>query len=106
MALDLNDKTSNGNNLTNNGAAEYTADLPFVQSSKAAELTSSESDYLSAPDSASLSIIGDVALESWVKLKSLPVTSNLMTFISKHDEEGGVQRGYAFGLSNSGGTKV
>lgn len=85
MALDLNDKTANGNTLTNNnGATEITASLPFAQSSKAAQLALASSQYFSAVDSASLSPTGNLTIEMWVKFTSLPIDNGaIMAFCTK-----------------------
>lgn len=87
MALDLNDKTSSGNTLTNvNTVTEETASLPFAQSTSAADFERSSSQYLYAADSASLSITGDFTLEMWVKFESLPTpaSGDVWTFFSKY----------------------
>lgn len=64
MALDLNDKTANGNTLTNNGATEETSSLPFVQSTSAASITTG--NYLSAANAASLRP-SQFTIEAWIK---------------------------------------
>ncbi len=58
-ALDLNDKSGNGNTLTNVGGDEITTNLPFVASTEAVGLVAANSDRLYASDSVSLSITGD-----------------------------------------------
>lgn len=85
MALDLTDKTGNGNTLTNVGGTEVTTALPFAQKSKAVDLELSESDHLSAADSVSLSIAGDFTIEAWVKFESLPSGGAQAHFVSKND---------------------
>lgn len=83
MALDLNDKTSNGNNLTNNnGITEVTSSLPFAQSTSAADLESTSSQFFSASDSASLSITSDLTLEGWFKFETL-ANNGVYTLLSK-----------------------
>jgi hypothetical protein len=103
MALDLNDKSPNGNNLTNVGAAEVTTGLPFAASTEAVDLEASESDYLQANDSPSLSITGDLTIECWVKFESLPAVGNDMAFVAKWGDAAG-ERSYLFRISNSSGT--
>lgn len=103
MAIDLNDKTANGNNLTNNGAAEVSSGLPFAQSQTAVDLESTETDYLEAADSASLSITGNMTLECWVNFESTPASGNFMWFLSKWAGTGN-QRSFIWGLQNNGGT--
>jgi len=59
-------------------------------------------DYATAADSASLSITGNISLESYVKFASLPASGSSSTFISKWNENGN-QRSYIFeilGVSN------
>ena len=43
-AIDYNDKTSNGNDLTNNGGTEYTTSLPFSNSTEGISLVSLMND--------------------------------------------------------------
>ena len=101
MALLLTDQTANGNTLTNNGAAE-TADTPFAASTAAADLESSESDNLSAADSASLSLVGDFTFECWVKWESLPASGSFMAFLGKWQVA--TNKSYSFKLKNTSGT--
>src|SRR3990167_11375565 len=86
MALDLTDKTSNGNGLTNSGAAEYTSDFPFAASTEAVSCVSGESDHLYAVDSTSLSPTNDITLECWVKITS-GQTGNLFIIAKDNDPE-------------------
>lgn len=99
MAIDLNDKTANGNNLTNNSGAEITASLPFAASTIAVDLESSTPAYMTAADSASLSLTGDLSLETWVKFESTPASGDSMYILSKWDNISGNKRGYTFYLS-------
>mgnify|MGYP001607776834 CR=1 FL=1 len=101
MAIDLNDKTANGNNLTNNGAAEV-AGL-FSPSSTAVDLESTETDYLYAADSTSLSITGDLSIESYVNFESTPASGARMAMVCKYRDDT-ANRSYWFGLFNNGGT--
>ncbi len=103
MALDLADKTSNGNTLTNNGAAEWTTDFPFAASTEAVALVRSENDYLSAADSASLSITGNLTIESWVKFDTLPSTGTGYIVAAKLANDA-TQRSYQFLFYNNAGT--
>ena len=105
MALDLLDKSGNGNNLTNSGAAEQTASLPFSTNGnvRTAALVAAESDYLSAADSASLSITGNMTLMTWVNFDSLPADGNQMAPLAKWTTTGN-QRSYRLLVSNSVGT--
>lgn len=103
MALYLNDKTSNGNNLTNNNAAtEVTSSLPFAQSTSAVGLASASSQYLSAADSASLDLSTTGTIEFWIKFTSTPTAGNAFTVVAKDNQS--TQRSYAVFFRNSGGT--
>lgn len=102
MTLLLNDKTVNGNTLTNNnGVAEITTSLPFSASKIAAGFTAASSQSLSASDSASLSITGNMTVEFWVKFTTLPSSGNIMGLVSK--DNGTTQRSYSVYLQNVGG---
>jgi RHS repeat-associated protein len=79
----LSDKTSNANTLTNNGATSATASTPFGDSTYVADIESSETDYLIANDSSSLSITGNSTIEFWVKFESLPSSGSLAALVSK-----------------------
>src|SRR3990167_1784828 len=92
MAIDLLYKTSNANNLTNNGAAEWTSSLPFGSpNTTAIAAVSAESDYLQAADSASLSLTGDCTIECWVLRDS---TGAFMALVAKDDGAASGQRSY------------
>ena len=82
MALDLEDKTTNNNDLTNSGGAE-TADTPFAQSTGAVDLESLEIDLLYTADSASLSITSDITIEAWVNLESNPTLGSVFGIVCK-----------------------
>lgn len=100
MALDLNDKTSNGNNLTNvNTATENTADLPFATNNvRTVDLETSSSQYLKAADSASLSLTGDMTIECWIKFESIP--TGYIAFLTKWKD--GTGQDWFLGLLNQG----
>jgi hypothetical protein len=102
LGYDIRDKTSNNNNLTNNGVMA-SSNTSFLVSSISADLESSESDYITAPDSAPLSITGNLTLETWVKFESLPASGDVMQLISKFYDSGN-QRSYVLGLWNDSGT--
>ena len=102
MALDLNDKTSNGNNLTNSGATEETTSLPFAQSTSAAILATTQ--YLTANDSVSLSITGTMTVEFWVMVTTAPGTDTLQDIISKQNTAT-PNRSWRFLYRDTGGTK-
>jgi hypothetical protein len=85
MALNLLDITANNNDLTNSGATEVTTNLPFAESSKAVDIDNASSQYLSAADSASLSLSGDFTIEFWIKFNSLPATGQSYAIVSKTD---------------------
>jgi hypothetical protein len=85
MAIDLNDKTTNNNDLTNSGAAEVTTSLPFADSTIAVDLESTESDYLSIADASQtgLDLSTTGTLEGWFKFESTPAGYNYL--IAKDD---------------------
>ena len=93
MAIDLNDKTSNGNTLTNSSATEETTSLPFANSTIAVDVEAGSSQYLYAADSASLSITGNMTIEAWVNFESF--SSNTMTVVGKY-HTGTNQQSYIF----------
>ena len=104
MALDLNDKTSNGNNLTNNNTvAEITSSLPFAGSTKAAGFTRSSSQYLSITDAAQtgLDLTNNFTIEFLVKVTSIADGESHM-IVSKFDST--PQLAYAVGLYRTGST--
>lgn len=61
------------------------------------DLELSSSQYATAADSASLSITGDITLEGYFKLESLPAVGDSEVFISKWNRSGN-QRSYLFEL--------
>jgi len=66
------------------------------------KLLAASSQYATAADSASLSIAGDLTLEAYVKMTSLPTVGQRMTFLGKWDESGAT-RSYIMdvkGISN------
>lgn len=73
-----------------------------MANTRSIDLEASSSQYLSAADSASLSVTGDFTLEGWVKFESLPADGNDMVFISKWNA-GANKRSYYFGVRNTGG---
>jgi len=101
MALDLNDKTANGNTLTNSGGVEVTSSLPFAASTKAVQLTAASSQYLRASDSASLSHTGNFTIEFWVKFTTLPASAAAMALVTKFGASGNWS--YFIDLLNTGG---
>lgn len=69
------DKTSNGNNLTDYGASDITSPLaPIAGNADAAGLVASSFQYLTAPNSSSLQITGDITFESWIYLNTVGTT--------------------------------
>jgi len=103
MALDLNDKTSNGNNFTtNNNVTEYTTDFPFASCTEVAEFTLANSSYLSLNDTASLSLTSDFTFEVWARFKNTPSNGNAYTLISKFNDIGTPNYTYIWQLRNTG----
>ena len=103
MAIDLADKTSNGNDLTNAGATEVTSGLPFAASTIAIDLenSSTETNNMYADDSASLSITGDITVEAWIKPESLVPGGRNYTILAKHDTGSGDGISYIFIMNSS-----
>ncbi len=104
MAIDLNDKTTNGNNLTNVSGTEVTTSLPFAASSIAVDLEEDNSAYLHALDSISLSITGNLTIECWVKFESLAQADSRSPFVTKWNDNAVEDRSYEFGYWNESGT--
>lgn len=66
------------------------------------DLEASSSQYASAADSASLSVTGNITIECWLKLESLPAFNQEMYIVSKTD--GGPNRSYVLRITNLAGT--
>lgn len=82
------------------GAPTFADDFLASQGSiptntNAMTLLSASSQYLTAADSASLSIVGDLTLEMYVKPTTLPAVGSSMALISKWKEDGN-ERSYMF----------
>lgn len=91
MALDLNDKTANGNNLTNvNTVAEITTALPFAASTIAAGLTAASSQRFTMVDSATLKPTGNFTIECWFKSSSTEVIHRLCNSYSQNTNVAGI----------------
>ncbi len=103
MALDLNDKTSNGNNLTNVNTVADSNDTPFSGlNTDSASLTAASSMYLSANDSASLSVTSSFTIECWTKFASTPSNGANMDMVSKWQDSTN-ERAFQFELNNNSG---
>ena len=96
---DFNDKTANGNNLTNSTTAD-SVNTPFAQSDTSIDFESTESDQAYAADSASLSITGSLTLEGWCNFESTPGTDTAMHLFGKWVDTVN-DRSYQFRLLNS-----
>jgi len=71
-----------------------------------ANFEESSSQYASRVDTASLSIVGDITIEAWIKLQSRPsVTGHDFHIVSKDDGPVGGNRSYAF-LINSASNQL
>ncbi len=73
------------------GEPTNTKSITFVRSS---------SQYASIADNASLSITGDLTLESYVKLATFPAVNEIQTILSKWNENGN-QRSYKFDITTT-----
>jgi hypothetical protein len=84
MTIYLNDKTANGNNLTNSGAAE-SSNTPFGSSTYSADLEASESDYLVITDAnqTGLDLTTALTIEFWIKPESYQGIEKIVHFVSK-----------------------
>lgn len=85
MAVDYNDKTANGNNLTNHGTTEWVTDFPFADSTEAIKLVAASTQYADAVSSATLNISGDQTYECWFKFDTLPASGNAFYMFGKGD---------------------
>lgn len=103
MALDLTDKTANGNNLTNVNGTEYTSDFPFVACTEAVDLNAGSSAYLSANDSATLSVSSNFTMEGYFKFDTLPSSGNVVWIFGKWKDDTNA-RSYGLDLFNNSGT--
>jgi hypothetical protein len=100
--IDLNDKSGNGNTLTNVETLEYTGDKPFAVSTRGVVLdASTNSQYLWAADSASLSITGDISLEAWIRPETLVPGGANYLIIAKRDDGTGDGESYHLKLDSS-----
>jgi hypothetical protein len=99
MAFDLTDKTSNGNDLTNNSVAEYTASLPFAACTLAADFIPASTSNFSRADTTSLSLTGNFTLETWVQFDATPEAGAAMCMMSKF----AANYSYIFELRHTGG---
>lgn len=100
MALDLTDKTSNNNDLTNSGAAE-SSDVPFngANNSHSANLVDASTQYFSIADGSQtgLDITTDFTIECWLKASALGKTQSIVT----KDDYGSASRSYRISLLNT-----
>jgi len=104
MAINLLDITANNNDLTNvNTVTEVTTSLPFAQSTIAVDMELDSAQYLSAADSASLSITGDLTFELWFKLESVVAVNGARPLIGKWDTDG-AQSSFRFYIYYTSGT--
>lgn len=76
--LDLNDKTSNAQHLTNSGASEFTSSLPFTASDKAVSTSGSGSSYLYASDHSANSFTNNFTISTWVRFSALPTDATAL----------------------------
>ena len=74
----------------------------FGQDTHRANFVRAQSQFLSAPDSASLSVTGDFTLEMWVKFSSLPAFNEEYSILTKWVSPS--NRSYYFSYVNVSGT--
>jgi hypothetical protein len=88
--FDLGDKTSNGNDLTNHGATEWTTDFPFSTSTEAINLSAASSQYLSTSDNSAWKPTPNMTVEFWAKFTSLPGSNNYPAIVSNLSASNGL----------------
>lgn len=108
MALDLNDKTANGNNLTNVNTVAASGDLPFGGdpasiNTDSALFTAASSMHLDTGASpTNLNLGSSFTIEAWVNVTSIS-TSPFMTILSKW--QGAGVRSYLLEVNRNTGGK-
>lgn len=105
MALDLNDKTSNANNLTNgNTVADVTSSTPFAASTHVAGFTRASSQYLQFTSASSSHVptgTNKLTIEAWMYFTTLPsVGLTYAIFTAWYD----TTNYYMLRVDNEGGT--
>lgn len=90
-------------------AAIYLDASSFIEAnreldSRSVRLDSNDSDWLVGPDSASLSITGDITVEAWVKVATDP-SDECYRILSKHESDGADRHSYNLGYCEESGTK-
>jgi len=96
-SFDLNDKTANGNNLTNHSATENITNTPFGQSAYAVNLSGS-GQYLTAASSSSFKQTGNFTVEAWFKTSS----ANYQHLVTVFDQNSPNIYGYDIFIDNIG----
>lgn len=83
----LEDLTPNNNHLVNvNGVGEIITSLPTITGNlMAPSFDPALLQHLAAPDSASLSITGNITIEFWLKMTAVPADEAEYHFVSKWD---------------------
>ncbi len=76
-----------------------------VTNSDAVRLFSGSSQFLTMPDAAGVSVTGDITLELWVKLRSLPAASGRMALINKWRQTATNQRSWHWIVFNNAGAQ-
>lgn len=84
MALDLNDKSPNGNNLTNvNTVTELTSSLPSVAGNSRAA-TFDNTNYFTITDNASMKPTGNFTVELWMRKSTGPSPDTMFQSYSQN----------------------
>lgn len=76
----------------------------LAQNTHRAELNASASQYFATPDSSSLSIIGDLTIEAWIKAGSFHSNADVFVVGKNGGSNGAEVNSYAFGIHGTGGT--
>lgn len=101
-ALDLNDKTSNGNNLTNHNTAVDSGTTPFAESSVAAGYWAPANQYFSATDAISLKPSGNFTVEFWLQFATKPTTGNTFRLFQTYNKNGSTASGVLVEIRDTG----
>lgn len=104
---DYLDTTTNNNDLTSSGSPIFSPDPAFDAQGnrRSLDLELSSSQYASITDAAQtgLDITGDISIEAWINLESLPAAGTQASIIQKFLTTGN-KRGYLFAVYESAGS--
>lgn len=101
-ALDLNDKTSNGNTLTNVNTAVDSGTTPFGSSTVSSGFYAPASQHFTIADSASLKPTGNFTIEFWVNLAAKPSSGNSLRLFQSYNNNGSTAAGFFVEIRDTG----